>query len=128
MISNESCTFHAAASTATSTTTPTKQPDTPQRVQIMRTPDGRLTVKGLMPGQQLVQMPDGKLQVMTTTQLQNAQQTPQQQQQQIKATAAVTPTKTTVIKNQGGGFVWKLFFNLRFLIFRLYVMLILIYR
>ncbi|CAG9862131.1 unnamed protein product [Phyllotreta striolata] len=46
--------------------------DTPQRVQIMRTPDGRITVKGLLPGQQLVQYPDGKLQVLTTSQLQSS--------------------------------------------------------
>ncbi|XP_030753207.1 nucleosome-remodeling factor subunit NURF301 isoform X3 [Sitophilus oryzae] len=60
--------YAAAVSTPTTTSatsTPTK--DTPQRVQIMRTADGRLTVKGLMPGQQLVQFPDGKLQVLTTT-------------------------------------------------------------
>ncbi|KAK5645407.1 hypothetical protein RI129_006707 [Pyrocoelia pectoralis] len=54
--------------TSTTTTTP-KTAETPQRVQIMRSPDGRLTVKGLMPGQQIVQMPDGKLQVLTTTQI-----------------------------------------------------------
>lgn len=38
----------------------------------MRTPDGRITVKGLLPGQQLVQYPDGKLQVLTTAQLQSS--------------------------------------------------------
>lgn len=57
------------------TSTPTTNPpikDTPQRVQIMRTPDGRITVKGLLPGQQLVQYPDGKLQVLTTAQLQSS--------------------------------------------------------
>ncbi|XP_018571402.1 nucleosome-remodeling factor subunit NURF301 isoform X2 [Anoplophora glabripennis] len=59
------------ATTSTPTTNlPTK--DTPQRVQIMRTPDGRITVKGLLPGQQLVQYPDGKLQVLTTAQLQSS--------------------------------------------------------
>lgn len=36
----------------------------------MRTPDGRITVKGLLPGQQLVQYPDGKLHVLTSAQLQ----------------------------------------------------------
>lgn len=54
----------------TATTPVAKANETPQRVQIMRSPDGRLTVKGLMPGQQLVQMPDGKLQVLTTTPIQ----------------------------------------------------------
>lgn len=38
----------------------------------MRTPDGRITVKGLLPGQQLVQYPDGKLQVLTTSQIQSS--------------------------------------------------------
>ncbi|CAH1170436.1 unnamed protein product [Phaedon cochleariae] len=72
------------ATTTIATTTPTTNPpppviqqqtpvkDTPQRVQIMRTPDGRITVKGLLPGQQLVQYPDGKLQVLTTSQLQSS--------------------------------------------------------
>ncbi|KAK4876450.1 hypothetical protein RN001_012872 [Aquatica leii] len=57
--------------TSATATAITKTNETPQRVQIMRSPDGRLTVKGLMPGQQIVQMPDGKLQVLTTTQIQS---------------------------------------------------------
>lgn len=36
----------------------------PQKVQIIRAPDGKLTVRGLLPGQQLIQMPDGKLHVV----------------------------------------------------------------
>ena len=52
----------------------------------MRTPDGRITVKGLLPGQQLVQYPDGKLQVMTNAQLQSS------------GLAVKTPTTTTPIK------------------------------
>lgn len=55
----------------------------------MRNHDGRLTVKGLMPGQQLIQTSDGKLQVVNTTQL----------QQQSKTTAQATPVKTAVVKN-----------------------------
>lgn len=39
-----------------------------QKVQILRGPDGKLQVRGLMPGQQLVQMPDGKLHVLNTGQ------------------------------------------------------------
>ncbi|XP_076674855.1 nucleosome-remodeling factor subunit NURF301 E(bx) isoform X2 [Andrena cerasifolii] len=39
-----------------------------QKVQILRGPDGKLQVRGLMPGQQLVQMPDGKLHVLNTSQ------------------------------------------------------------
>ncbi|KAE8742342.1 hypothetical protein FOCC_FOCC012142 [Frankliniella occidentalis] len=41
-------------------------PQTPQRVQIIKHRDGKIQVKGLMPGQQLVQMPDGKLHVLDT--------------------------------------------------------------
>ncbi|XP_073972080.1 nucleosome-remodeling factor subunit NURF301 E(bx) isoform X2 [Rhodnius prolixus] len=40
---------------------------TQQRVQISKGPDGKLQVKGLMPGQQLVQLPDGKLHVLHTS-------------------------------------------------------------
>ncbi|XP_038215302.1 nucleosome-remodeling factor subunit NURF301 [Zerene cesonia] len=43
--------------------TPQKE-STPQKVQIIRGPDGKITVRGLLPGQQLVQMSDGKLHVM----------------------------------------------------------------
>ncbi|XP_049823872.1 nucleosome-remodeling factor subunit NURF301 isoform X3 [Aethina tumida] len=89
----------------------------PQRVQIMRTPDGRITVKGLLPGQQLVQFPDGKLQVMTQAQIREsglqtkAVATPQQtvapktvtiNKATVAATAAgatvTTPAKATIVK------------------------------
>ncbi|CAK1552071.1 unnamed protein product [Leptosia nina] len=40
------------------------QKDGPQKVQIIRAPDGKITVKGLLPGQQLIQMADGKLHVV----------------------------------------------------------------
>ena len=36
-----------------------------QKVQIVRSSDGKIQVRGLLPGQQLVQMPDGKLQIFT---------------------------------------------------------------
>lgn len=72
--------------TTSSLSTPTKQQETPQRVQIMRTPDGRITVKGLLPGQQLVQYPDGKLQVMTPSQIQSA------------GLAIKTPTNTVTVQ------------------------------
>lgn len=74
--------------TVTSTSTSVKQVETPQRVQIMRTPDGRITVKGLLPGQQLVQYPDGKLQVMTSAQLQQSGLT-------VKAATNTTLTTST---------------------------------
>ncbi|CAH0555321.1 unnamed protein product [Brassicogethes aeneus] len=99
-----------AVTTQTSTpNTPIK--DTPQRVQIMRTPDGRITVKGLMPGQQLVQFPDGKLQVMTTQQIQQSGLTtkaapvaslnnslPPNPTSTVTTTPSSTPMKTITIK------------------------------
>lgn len=39
-----------------------------QKVQIIRGPDGKVSVRGLNPGQQLIQMSDGKLHVLTTNQ------------------------------------------------------------
>lgn len=42
----------------------TPQKDGPQKVQIIRAPDGKITVRGLLAGQQLIQMPDGKLHVV----------------------------------------------------------------
>lgn len=84
-------TFLMILCTAT-TTTPIKPNEIPQRVQILRGPDGRLTVKGLMPGQQLVQMPDGKLQVLTTTQIQPS--TPSAMA--ATKTQATTPNKTVI--------------------------------
>lgn len=49
-------------------TTPKSSPappkDGPQKVQIIRAPDGKITVRGLLAGQQLIQMPDGKLHVV----------------------------------------------------------------
>lgn len=43
------------------------QPPQQHKVQIIRGPDGKVSVRGLSPGQQLIQMPDGKLHVLTTT-------------------------------------------------------------
>lgn len=80
----------SAATTTAAAVTPTKPSEVAQRVQIMRSPDGRLTVKGLMPGQQLVQMPDGKIQVLTTTQIQTTTSTSTPKAQTI------TPTKTII--------------------------------
>lgn len=40
----------------------------PQKVQIIRGPDGKITVRGLIAGQQLLQMPDGKLHVIASGQ------------------------------------------------------------
>lgn len=48
----------------TSKSNVTPQKDGPQKVQIIRAPDGKITVRGLLAGQQLIQMPDGKLHVV----------------------------------------------------------------
>ncbi|XP_072386734.1 nucleosome-remodeling factor subunit NURF301 isoform X2 [Diabrotica undecimpunctata] len=72
--------------------TPQSTKDSPQRVQIMRMPDGRISVKGLLPGQQLVQYPDGKLQVLTTSQLQSSGIVTS------KPAAPVTTTPKAIIK------------------------------
>lgn len=71
--------------------TPVIKQAEPQKVQITRTADGKLTVKGLLPGQQLVQYPDGKLQVISGGVV-------QQQQQQQQQTVPKTPVTPTVAK------------------------------
>ncbi|XP_068148302.1 LOW QUALITY PROTEIN: nucleosome-remodeling factor subunit NURF301 [Drosophila tropicalis] len=57
----------SSTSNAAQTSTPAPTAPTPHKVQIIRGPDGKVSVRGLNPGQQLVQMPDGKLHVLTTT-------------------------------------------------------------
>ena len=43
-----------------------QSPSSPQqKVQIVRSADGKIQVRGLLPGQQLVQMPDGRLQIFS---------------------------------------------------------------
>lgn len=81
--------------------------NTPQKVQIMRCPDGRVVVKGLLPGQQLIQFPDGKLQVVQAGQLSQIQQqttttqvVQKQPQQTIKQQIISTPGKVLVQGNQ----------------------------
>ncbi|XP_055377092.1 nucleosome-remodeling factor subunit NURF301 isoform X2 [Condylostylus longicornis] len=49
------------------TNSSSNQQPTQQKVQIIRGSDGKVSVRGLSPGQQLIQMPDGKLHVLTTT-------------------------------------------------------------
>lgn len=44
---------------------PPKPSNEAQKVQIIRGPDGKVSVRGLNPGQQLIQMPDGKLHVLS---------------------------------------------------------------
>ncbi|KAK7079315.1 hypothetical protein SK128_021119 [Halocaridina rubra] len=55
------------ASTTPSATTPTRTVG--QQIQIVRLPDGQLTVRGLQEGQQLVQRPDGKFQLINRSQI-----------------------------------------------------------
>jgi hypothetical protein len=43
----------------TTTITP-KLPETPQKIQVMRGPDGKMSVRGLQANQKLVQTSDGK--------------------------------------------------------------------
>ncbi|XP_031787989.1 nucleosome-remodeling factor subunit NURF301 isoform X3 [Nasonia vitripennis] len=83
----------------TGTATPNNTPVQPvqQKVQILRGPDGKLQVRGLMPGQQLVQMPDGKLHVLNTAQT-VAATTPQQQPAGTPTTGTATTTAQSVPK------------------------------
>lgn len=66
----------AAASTAIASGSQQSQPqqqaspapaksEGPQKVQIIRGPDGKVSVRGLNPGQQLIQTADGKLHVLS---------------------------------------------------------------
>ena len=61
---------------------PQQQQQTQQKVQIVRSSDGKIQVRGLLPGQQLVQMPDGKLQIFSQPTTVQQQQQPQQNQLQ----------------------------------------------
>ena len=81
-------------------------PSPQQKVQIVRSADGKIQVRGLLPGQQLVQMPDGKLQIFSQPNAQQQQQQPQTQpqpqpQQQTTPTVISTPTTTNVQGVQG---------------------------
>ncbi|KAL1451374.1 hypothetical protein WDU94_005758 [Cyamophila willieti] len=95
------------------TSTPGQQtpPQPQQRVQLHRGPGGKLIVKGLMPGQQIVQMPDGKLHVFNATPTPNNinnNTTPTKStipasghQQQVMASP--TASGTIVSQSPGGG-------------------------
>ena len=52
-----------------------------QKVQIVKSADGKIQVRGLLPGQQLVQMPDGRLQIFSN-------------QPVTSGSGAVSPVKT----------------------------------
>ena len=56
-----------------------------QKVQIVKSADGKIQVRGLLPGQQLVQMPDGgRLQIFSQPPLQHLLPKPKQVQSPIK--------------------------------------------
>ena len=79
----------ADVETANAISPPQQHQQTQQKVQIVRSNSGKIQVRGLLPGQQLVQMPDGKLQIFsqpTTVQQQQPQQNQLQpvQQQQVQ--------------------------------------------
>ncbi|XP_011866666.1 PREDICTED: nucleosome-remodeling factor subunit NURF301 isoform X2 [Vollenhovia emeryi] len=84
----------------TPTTTTSSPVQVQQRVQILRGPDGKLQVRGLLPGQQLVQMPDGKLHVLNVSQ--TVATTVAQGAQTNSTTSTTTPqAKTmTVVSNK----------------------------
>ncbi|KAH8408542.1 hypothetical protein KR215_007131 [Drosophila sulfurigaster] len=86
------------ASTSSTTSTPSA---TPHKVQIIRGPDGKVSVRGLNPGQQLVQMPDGKLHVLTTTQASNVA-TPVKGKLPIKTLATGGQTPQAVATTTAG--------------------------
>lgn len=48
----------------------------PQKVQVIRGPDGKISVRGLVPGQQLIQTADGKLHVVNTNTTNKTTSTP----------------------------------------------------
>ncbi|XP_070141359.1 nucleosome-remodeling factor subunit NURF301 isoform X2 [Drosophila kikkawai] len=73
---NTSGTSGSSAVASTSSTPSAPSTPTPHKVQIIRGPDGKVSVRGLNPGQQLVQMPDGKLHVLTTTSASSNASTP----------------------------------------------------
>ncbi|XP_065345796.1 nucleosome-remodeling factor subunit NURF301 isoform X2 [Cloeon dipterum] len=66
----------------TSGTATPQTPPTQQKVQIIPGPDGKYQVRGLLPGQQLVQLPGGKIQVMYTQ----------------PASQAISPATPTILK------------------------------
>ncbi|XP_018057443.1 PREDICTED: nucleosome-remodeling factor subunit NURF301 isoform X2 [Atta colombica] len=76
------------------TPTSTNVSPVPQRVQILRGPDGKLQVRGLLPGQQLVQMPDGKLHVVNVSQTVG---TTIAQSAQTNSTTSTTTSQTKTV-------------------------------
>ncbi|EEB14731.1 fetal alzheimer antigen, falz, putative [Pediculus humanus corporis] len=72
----------------------------PQRVQIIRGNDGKIQVRGLVPGQQLIQMADGKLHVLTG---QISSQTQPSTTVGGQSTLVQTPSNTKITRTEGSG-------------------------
>ncbi|KAG8222875.1 hypothetical protein J437_LFUL003520 [Ladona fulva] len=78
----------------------------PQRVHITRGPDGKIQIRGLLPGQQLLQFPDGKLHIQTGPQVQQllipqAQPAPTATTQTTQAQATAGVATSTVVTRPG---------------------------
>ena len=63
---NPDGTTKVISETVTQPITATPKPDQPQKIQVMRTPDGKMSVRGLQPNQKLVQTSDGKYLILPT--------------------------------------------------------------
>lgn len=95
-VSSSDATGGAAAAVASSSSGVSSAPSPgAQKVQIIRGPDGKVSVRGLNPGQQLIQMSDGKLHVLTTNQSGGQTKTV------LKSNAPTTPK--SVVSTSGGG-------------------------
>ncbi|XP_052763553.1 nucleosome-remodeling factor subunit NURF301-like isoform X2 [Mya arenaria] len=99
---------------ATPTTVRTSTPSNVQNVQIIQGPNGQLQVKGLMPGQQVIKLPDGRLQLISTVAQKQLQQqggmvqlassqpaTPQRAAIQIQASQPTIQPQTVVVNSAG---------------------------
>lgn len=80
---------------AAQATPKTPSEPTTQKVQIIRGSDGKVSVRGLNPGQQLIQMPDGKLHVLTSS-------TPGQNKSSSIAIKTNNQKTITKVLNQAG--------------------------
>jgi nucleosome-remodeling factor subunit BPTF len=78
----------------TTPSTPASGPSPQQKVQIVRSNDGKIQVRGLLPGQQLVQTPDGKLQIITQTVMKSNAGSP------VVGSTPASPIATGVIQGQ----------------------------
>ncbi|XP_013407675.1 nucleosome-remodeling factor subunit BPTF [Lingula anatina] len=73
-------------------------PGQPQQVQIIQGPQGVLTVRGLLPGQQIIRLPDGRLQLITVSTAGGTPQASQQQQQQQQTPSSAASSTTQVLQ------------------------------